>query len=96
MVTEQAETPHEMVFWEIGQQTAVRKGDWKLVINGQLQEGAPPIADLYLSDLSKDMGEETNLKDEYPQITEELKKEAETWRNRIENRWENYWKLKME
>ena len=51
MVVEGAPTPHKEIFWEQGGQTAVRRGKWKLVLNGQLIEGAPPKDEVHLSDL---------------------------------------------
>ncbi|RKY58262.1 MAG: sulfatase, partial [Candidatus Latescibacterota bacterium] len=51
MVAEGAPTPHKEIFWEQGGQTAVRRGKWKLVLNGQLVEGAPPEDEVHLSDL---------------------------------------------
>lgn len=79
------------VFWEMGNQTAVRRGKWKLVLNGRLVEGAPPEDEIHLSDMEVDMGEKGNLKNEHPQIMAELKDSAEEWRSGIEERWENHW-----
>ena len=42
VVASGAPSPHGRIFWEMGQQTAVREGRWKLVLHGQLVEGAPP------------------------------------------------------
>lgn len=81
-------TPHTDIFWEMGDQTAVRRGKWKLVLNGRLVEGAPPEDDVHLADLETDMGETKNLKDEYPDITVELTEAAQTWRQGIEDYWE--------
>jgi arylsulfatase A-like enzyme len=88
MVCDQAPTPHESIFFEMMDQTAVRYGDWKLVLNGQLVEGAPPQDDIHLSDLSNDMAEQYNLKDTYPDIAAELKYYAESWRAQLERDWE--------
>lgn len=46
--------PHEALYWRFGQQTAIRRGDWKLVKHGQSKS-----AELY--NLSKDIGETTDL-----------------------------------
>ena len=35
-------SPHGAIFWEMNKQTAVRRGPWKLVLEGQLVESAPP------------------------------------------------------
>lgn len=95
MVTEGAPSPHEYIFWEMERQTAVRSGPWKLVLNGQLVEGAPPTDDVHLSNLETDMGERVNLKDEYPQLTERLRARAEAWRAGIERRWREEWLPRM-
>lgn len=87
MVTQKAKTPHEEIFWEQGKQTAVRRGKWKLVLNGQLVEGAPPEDEVFLADLEADMGERTNLRDERPEVTAELKAAAEAWRADIDRQW---------
>ncbi|MBM3499543.1 MAG: sulfatase [Armatimonadetes bacterium] len=91
MVTDGAPSPHDRLFWEQGNQTAVRQGPWKLVLNGQLVEGAPPEDAAHLSDLRDDMGERLNLKDTEPEIAAELKAAAEVWRADIEAHWESRW-----
>ncbi len=84
MLTQGARSPHEAIFWEQGNQTAVRKGNWKLVLKGQLVEEAPPEDAVHLSNLKTDPGERINLKDRYPEITSAMKAEAERWRARID------------
>jgi arylsulfatase A-like enzyme len=79
------------IFWEMGAQTAVRRGRWKLVLKGQLVEGAPSEDDVHLADLDADMGERVNLAAKQPEITRELTAAATAWRARIEERWENQW-----
>lgn len=81
-------SPHTDIFWEMGDQTAMRRNEWKLVLNGRLVEGAPPEDDIHLANLDEDMGETKNLKDEFPDITAELTDAAQTWRNGIEEYWE--------
>ena len=80
--------PERTIYWEMGKQTAVRRGKWKLVLDGQLVEGAPPEDEVHLADLEEDMGEKVNLKEEKSELTEELKGMAEGWRAGIEERWE--------
>ena len=91
MITEGSDSPHSEIFWEMNKQTAVRRGNWKLVMNGQLVEGAPVEDDIHLADLALDMGERRNLKDEYPELTTDLVSTAESWRQDIEDRWSNEW-----
>ena len=84
---EQDPAPRDL-FWEMGPQTAMRRGSMKLVLQGKLVEEAPPEDDIHLADLSDDMGERINVKDRDPRLTQELKESAETWRAGIEERWE--------
>jgi arylsulfatase A-like enzyme len=79
------------IYWEMGQQTAVRRGRWKLVLQGQLVEGAPPEDAVHLSNLNSDMAERHNLADQYPELTAGLTVAAEDWRARIERRWSGEW-----
>ena len=80
---------HEYLFWEMEGQTAVRKGRYKLVINGRLEEFSEVQDEYFLSDLENDPGESINLYKELPEIFEELKKAALDWRQGIEETWEN-------
>ena len=96
MLTDGADTPHEAIFWEMAKQTAVRRGPWKLVLRGQLVEGAPPTDDVHLANLEDDMGEQRNLKDEQPELCAELTAAAEQWRAGIETRWADYWKPRFD
>ena len=91
MLTDGATTPHEQVFWEMGKQTAVRRGDWKLVLNGQLVEGTPPEDEVFLTNLADDPGERENHATRRTEIVQELRTAAEEWRAGIEERWEREW-----
>ena len=66
----------------------MRKGDYKLVLNGRVVESEEPRAEVFLSDLSRDPGEKNNLADELPEIRDELRKAALDWRDSIEEKWE--------
>lgn len=91
VLTSGEEPSREYLFWEQGVQTAVRKGLWKLVLNGQLEETQPPQDEVFLSNLVDDPGESTNLAEKYPDITNELRAAADQWRAGIENRWQAEW-----
>ncbi len=64
---------HDYLYWEFnvrGGRKAIRKGNWKGVwydINKKEQ------GDFELYDLSKDLAEENNIAEDYPEIIEELK-----------------------
>ncbi len=79
--------PERTIFWEMNDQTAVRRGPWKLVLNGRLVEGAPPEDAVHLANLVDDMGERTNLSQVEPTLTTELTALAEDRRTQIEERW---------
>ncbi|HUT01105.1 MAG TPA: sulfatase-like hydrolase/transferase [Phycisphaerae bacterium] len=91
-VADGAELPQRDLFWEMNDQTAIRRGRWKLVLNGRLVEGAPPEDNVHLSDLTADMGEQVNLAADKPELTADLRAAAEQWRAGIERRWETHWK----
>lgn len=91
MLTDGEPSPHEAIFWEMGAQTAVRRGKWKLVLKGQLVEGTSAENEVHLANLETDMEERNNLKDEYPELTAALTQLAQTWREEIEDRWQNEW-----
>jgi arylsulfatase A-like enzyme len=87
MLTSGAPSPHDMIFWELDKQTAVRRGNYKLVLNGVLAEHEQCTDPEFLADLSTDMGETKNRASEYPELTKELRAAAEAWRADLEKRW---------
>ena len=46
---------HGCIFWEMEDQTAVRRGKYKLVLNGRLTEGETPRAPVFLADLEAEL-----------------------------------------
>lgn len=94
-ITGAAPLSERTLFWEMGDQTAARRGKWKLVLKGRLVEQAAPEDQVHLADLGQDMGEKANLKDRRPDIVEDLKKQAEAWRAAIEDRWKHHWLPRM-
>jgi len=73
----QAASPHDVLYFDAGNQWAVRKGDWKLIGNPQDPVNPKSITtsdSLFLSNLKTDICESKNLIDQYPQIAEELRK----------------------
>ena len=88
-LTEGEDTPHGCIFWEMEDQTAVRRGKYKLVLNGRLTEDESPRAPVFLSDLEADPGERHNLADEMPELCRELTELALKWREGIEKTWDD-------
>ena len=80
--------PERDLFWEMDNQTAIRRGPWKLVLNGQLVEGEPAQAPVHLANLDEDRGERINLSEQYPDLTAELSDAARHWRDGLERRWQ--------
>jgi hypothetical protein len=66
----------------------VRRGTWKLVLDGLLIDDLPQRDPVHLSDLSVDLAERQNLADEQPTLVAELRAAADRWRAGIEAEWE--------
>jgi arylsulfatase B len=66
-----AKPPHALLFWRLGSQAAVRKGNWKLLRNGN--DG------VQLFDLAADIGETDNLADRRPDLAKELEIALQRW-----------------
>ncbi|HDQ00094.1 MAG TPA: sulfatase, partial [bacterium] len=68
---EGGELPQRVLYWRTTNQFAVRKGNWKLVHNGEsLEQG-----DAELFDLAHDPYEQRNLMQQFPELAEELRAE---------------------
>jgi arylsulfatase A-like enzyme len=90
MVTEKAKSPHEAIFWGSDGQLAVRRGKWKLVINGMIADGTPEgrkkftgADELFLSDLETDPGESKNLRSQHPALADELAAMVRKWADEV-------------
>jgi arylsulfatase A-like enzyme len=57
------QVPHEWLFWRHGYSKSVRQGKWKLFSNKGYH---------WLYDLEKDIGEQTNLSDQNPEVLKKL------------------------
>ena len=93
LITDQKPLPERDIFWEQGDQTAMRRGPWKLVLNGQLVEEEAAPDEVWLSNVESDLSEEINLKDTWRDLTSELRHATNTWRDAIEERWINEYKI---
>ena len=83
--------PQRDIYWEMGQQLAVRRGPWKLVLRGQLVEGAETEDDIHLSNLETDMAEQHNLQTQQPELMVDLSTVVKAWHEQIEARWQREW-----
>jgi arylsulfatase A-like enzyme len=84
-------SPHEAIFWMQGGQLAVRRGKWKLVVNGSTADRSPDGRQalkgddaMFLSDLEADPGESKNLRRVHPNVADELATKAHQWRGEME------------
>jgi arylsulfatase A-like enzyme len=85
-----ARSPHEALYWSSGGQTAIRRGKWKLVLNGRefarRDDGGVPLTGddaLWLSDLDADPGETRNLRRLHPELADELSTAAFRWQQSL-------------
>lgn len=77
--------PHETLYWRLGDQTAIRHGDWKLVsydlnVDGISGKG---VSEPRLYNLAKDIGESVNLAGSHPQEVENLQRRWNEWSSRM-------------
>jgi arylsulfatase A-like enzyme len=72
--------PHAALFWRFGPQKAVRRGNWKLVDWRDFADKKNSGWQLY--DLSKDVGEATDLAAANPQVVAELSRAWDGWNAR--------------
>lgn len=76
--------PHDALFWRMGQQMAIRVGDYKLVrydsnadtLTGQ---GGQPVSAARLYNLAKDLGETTDLASSQSDKLAELQRHWDAW-----------------
>jgi arylsulfatase A-like enzyme len=81
----QAASPHDILYFDSGNQWAVRKDDWKLIGNPQDPINPQSITSsdsLCLSNLKTDITESENLIKKYPQVAGELIKLRNSYANK--------------
>jgi arylsulfatase A-like enzyme len=71
----QTRRPHEALYWRFGEQWAIRKGNWKLVVNRI--DGTKKDAALY--NLKDDIGETTDVAAKHPEMKAELLADWKAW-----------------
>ena len=84
--------PHDTLYWRLGGQAAVRRGDWKLVrYDGTLDTpgarsdaGAkPPLSPFRLYNLAEDLGEARDRSADQPEKAKELLAAWEDWSRQL-------------
>lgn len=87
VMTAQPVASHDTLFWDTGQETAVRAGKWKLRTAVKDDHAKYEMVELelgeFLYNLEEDPGETTNLIGEFPEIYEQLKAAHLRWREEI-------------
>lgn len=67
-----SDAPHDALYWRFGEQTAIRKGPWKLV-RGRDE------AESHLYNLANDLTESTDLSSAQPQVVSDLQADWDAW-----------------
>lgn len=82
IMSPEARSPHEKLFWKRGSQWAVRDGDWKLIGNPRDTSERWDVSEedgLFLANLRLDASEMENFSAVHPDIVEKLKEKYERW-----------------
>lgn len=74
MLTQDIKLPERILFWRYRKQKAVRKGPWKLLVQGD---------NIRLYNLEDDLGEKKNLANAKPAIVRELQVELAAWEQEV-------------
>jgi arylsulfatase A-like enzyme len=74
ILTEGAKLPERMLFWRYRKEKAVRKGPWKLLVQGNQSK---------LYNLDEDLGEKENLAIAKPQMLKALEDELAAWEQEV-------------
>ena len=69
--------PHDALYWRFGPQKAIRKGDWSLVDWRDFENKTSSGWQLF--DLSKDIGQQTDLARTHPDRVAELSQAWQRW-----------------
>jgi arylsulfatase A-like enzyme len=67
-----AGSPHEVLFWKLGEESAVRMDKWKLWINNKTGQAS-------LFDLNQDVAENNDLSAQYPLVKADLRAKFDDW-----------------
>jgi arylsulfatase A-like enzyme len=93
VITSHAASPHHSIYWANGNQLAVRRGKWKLVIDGieygRTEASRKPLQGdeaIFLSDLEDDPGESRNLRHRHPELVDQLATSVHHWRETVTTR----------
>jgi len=71
--------PHDALYWRLGKQMAIRKGDWKLVRYDAHADGGDGTTAARLYNLADDIAEKTDLAAKQPDKLKELQVAWDEW-----------------
>lgn len=80
--SEDAVSPHATMYWQLGEQWAVRDGNWKLIGNPRDTSNKGKLAEadsLFLTNLAEDVTEMTNQAAQNPEVVNKLKNMHQQW-----------------
>jgi arylsulfatase A-like enzyme len=87
MTLGKAKSPHKRMFWQYGNQLAVREGIWKLTLNGKESfEQDKSLPEVFLADLSADPDEKHNLAESKPELAKRLSRMCHDWYDDVKTR----------
>ena len=82
-----AKNPHERMFWQYGDQLAVRESNWKLILNGKESfEQDESLPGVFLADLAADPDEKHNLAGAKPELAKRLSRLCREWHEDVKTR----------
>lgn len=79
---QQSGAPHDTLYWRLGKQMAIRRGDWKLVrydTSAEATDAPRQVTDYKLYNLASDIGEAHDLAANEPDTVQELKTRWQAW-----------------
>ncbi len=83
LLSAEAQSPHETLYWQLNNGWAVREGPWKLLRNVRNDVRDDPMSDRdrqwFLANLDEDPGERRNLAADHPEIVERLRDARPDW-----------------
>jgi arylsulfatase A-like enzyme len=83
-----APSPHKSFYWQLGKQSVVREGNWKLLHSpndNNRPEGREPSGKVFLANLDEDPGESKNLAKKHPDIVNRLTELKQSYVDGLKN-----------